>query len=257
MRQEYLLVGQVYKLGGKEVKYKRLVLVLYIFIISFSYIIHPTIERKMRNSFEDKIIRFHIRANSDMEEDQALKLKIRDEILKEMNEKFKDTKSLEESRKVIKENMKEMKYITERVIEEEGKDYDVAISLGQDNFPTRKYGNLVLPSGEYETLLITLGEGKGQNWWCVMFPPLCFVDITHSVAYNLEKELEPELEQEIEEEQPKLKLKWKTAEIIKKFKKDNKKGGQLEITKDKSAITKDKGKGLVKINKYKQIINLQ
>lgn len=234
-------------------RYKKLVLVLSIFIISFGYIIHPAIERKLKNSFEDKIIRFHIRANSDREEDQALKLKIRDEILKEMNEKFRDTKSLEESRKVIKENMKEMKYITERVIKEEGKDYDVAITLGQDNFPTRKYGNLVLPSGEYETLLITLGEGKGQNWWCVMFPPLCFVDITHSVAYNLEKELETE----IEEEQPKLKLKWKTAEIIKKFKKDNNKNEQLKANKDQAIIAKDKGKGIVTANKYKQIINLQ
>ncbi|SHE96671.1 stage II sporulation protein R [Tissierella praeacuta DSM 18095] len=194
-------------------KYKKLVLILSIFIFSFVYIICPFIEKKVKKSFEDEIIRFHIRANSDKEEDQALKLKIRDEILKEMKEKFKYTKTLEESREVIRENMKEMKDITERVIQKEGKDYDVAITLDQDNFPTRKYGNLVLPSGEYETLLITLGEGKGQNWWCIMFPPLCFVDITHSVAYNVEKELDTKIEE------PQLKLKWKTAELIKKNKK--------------------------------------
>ncbi|MGJ0846838.1 stage II sporulation protein R [Tissierella praeacuta] len=197
-------------------KYKKLVLILSIFIFSFVYIICPFIEKKVKKSFEDEIIRFHIRANSDKEEDQALKLKIRDEILKEMKEKFKYTKTLEESREVIRANMKEMKDITERVIQKEGKDYDVAITLDQDNFPTRKYGNLVLPSGEYETLLITLGEGKGQNWWCIMFPPLCFVDITHSVAYNVEKELDTKIEE------PQLKLKWKTAELIKKQKNKNK-----------------------------------
>lgn len=224
-------------------KYKKLILLLSLFIITFIYIIHPFIENQVKNGFKDEIIRFHIRANSDKEEDQALKLKIRDEVLKEMEDKFKDTSSLEESRKIIKANMEEMKHITEKVIKEEGKDYEVAVTLGQDKFPTRKYGNLVLPSGEYETLLITLGEGKGQNWWCVMFPPLCFVDITHSVAYNLEKELGGTLA----EERPTLKLKWKTAEILKKMKKE-KKEGQLTINKEEKTI---------KANKYKQIINLQ
>lgn len=197
-------------------KYKKLILLLSLFIISFTYIIYPYLETQTKEGFKDEIIRFHIRANSDQEEDQALKLKIRDEILKEMEEKFKDTKSLDESREIIKQNMREMKSITEKVIEEEGKDYEVAVRLGQDNFPTRKYGNLVFPAGDYETLLITLGEGKGQNWWCVMFPPLCFVDITHSVAYNLEKELGVALD---EDEQPTLKLRWKIVEIIKKMKK--------------------------------------
>lgn len=198
-------------------KYKKLILVLSLFIISFIYIIHPYLENQAKKGFKDEIIRFHIKANSDREEDQALKLKIRDSILKEMEEKFKDTKSLDESREIIEENMMAMKSITEKVIEEEGENYSVAVTLGQDNFPTRKYGNLVFPAGEYETLLITLGEGRGQNWWCVMFPPLCFVDITHSVAYNLEKELGVTLEEE--EEEPKLKLRWKIVEIIKKMKK--------------------------------------
>ena len=200
--------------GDKSMKYKKIILVLSLFIISFSYIIYPYMENKVKEGFKNELIRFHIRANSDMEEDQALKLKIRDEILKEMKMKFKDTETIDESREVIEANMMDMKSITENVIKREGKNYEVNISLGQDNFPTRKYGNLVLPAGEYETLLITLGEGKGQNWWCVMFPPLCFVDIEHSVAYNLEKEVETE-----KEEEPKLKLKWKVADIVKNIKK--------------------------------------
>lgn len=196
-------------------KYKKIILALSLFIITFTYIIHPYVEGYAKDGFKDEIIRFHIRANSDKKEDQALKLKIRDEILDEMTEKFKDSKSIEESRRIIIANMDKMKSIAERVIEKQGKNYEVAITLGQDNFPTRKYGNMVLPTGEYETLLISLGEGKGQNWWCVMFPPLCFVDITHSVAYNLEKELDVQLE---EGKEPTLKLKWKIVELINKLK---------------------------------------
>lgn len=110
--------------------------------------------------------------------------------------------------------MGEMKAITEKVIEKEGEDYSVEVSLGQDSFPTRKYGNLVLPAGDYETLLITLGEGKGQNWWCIMFPPLCFVDITHSVAYNVEEELGVTIDKD---QEPTLKLRWKIIDLINKL----------------------------------------
>ncbi len=195
-------------------KFKRTILILSIFVISFTYIGHPLIEDLMRSQdgYKGKIIRFHIRANSDREEDQSLKLKIRDEILKEMGDQFKGTVDLDESRKIIVENMQTMKTITEDVIQKEGEDYSVDVTLGQDNFPTRKYGNLVFPAGDYETLLITLGEGSGQNWWCVMFPPLCFVDITHSVAYNLENELVAKTE-----EQPKLKLKSKIVDLVRSF----------------------------------------
>lgn len=190
-------------------KYKKLILILFIFILSFVYIGHPIIAESLDVNYADKLIRFHIRANSDKEEDQALKLKVRDEILDEMEPKFKDTKSLNESRHIIKANMNRMKEIAESVIKTEGEDYKVGISLGQDNFPTRKYGDLVLPAGDYETLLITIGQGQGQNWWCVMFPPLCFVDISHSVAFDVDEDIE---------ETSELKLKWKTADIVRKWK---------------------------------------
>ena len=201
-------------------KYKKTILVLSIFIMSFTYIVHPLVKEyvESKEGYKDEIIRFHIRANSDRDEDQELKLKIRDEILKEMGDKFKDTVDLDESREIIVANMKAMKTITEDVIKREGEDYSVEITLGQDNFPTRKYGNLVFPAGDYETLLITLGEGSGQNWWCVMFPPLCFVDITHSVAYNLENELIERAENKAEiDEQPKLILKSKIVDLIRSF----------------------------------------
>lgn len=197
-------------------KYKKMILILAIFIISFIYIIHPYIEDKMliENPYKDKIIRFHVRANSDIEEDQNLKLKVRDKILEVMGEKFEGVQSLAESRVVIQENINEIKTISEEVIKDNNKDYTVTVSLGQDDFPIRKYGNMIFPQGEYETLLVTIGQGAGQNWWCVMFPPLCFVDITHSTALDVEGELNNYI---IDQNKP-IKLKSKIGDFFKNLK---------------------------------------
>lgn len=194
-------------------KYKRTILLISAFIISYIYIFHPLIEKKItKDGFKEKVIRFHIRANSDKKEDQALKLLIRDEILEVMGEKFQDTKSLDESRIVIKENMNEMKKIAEEIITDNEKDYAVNISLKEEDFPLRKYGNMIFPQGQYEALIIEIGEAEGQNWWCVMFPPICFVDITHSVAYAAENN---ELGEYIQESNPPLILKSAIGEFFK------------------------------------------
>ena len=202
-------------------KYKRLVLALS--LITFVYLVHPYMESKNTNSFKENIIRFHIKANSDREEDQVLKIKIRDKVLEEMGEKFKYSKSTEETRNIIEENLGEIKSIAENIILEEGKDYTVDISLGNKDFPTRKYGNITFPAGEYESLIVSIGEGKGKNWWCVMFPPLCFVDINHSNTTTVEKDLQEILtEEEIEillsDKKPDIVLKSKIAEIVEKTK---------------------------------------
>lgn len=167
-------------------KYKKPILLLVGFIITIIYIVHPyKVEANHKEEGPNKnLIRFHIRANSDREDDQNLKLKIRDEILREMENKFKGSKSIEESRNTILKNMDNMRNIAKDVIKDSGKDYDVSISLGKNNFPIRKYGNIVLPQGEYETLLIEIGKARGENWWCVMFPPLCFIDETHVASKN-------------------------------------------------------------------------
>lgn len=161
-------------------KHKKLILILSLLIISFSYIIHPYMTNKETSvdSFKDEIIRFHIKANSDKEEDQALKLKIRDQILKDVGIQFENSISIEDTRRIVEKNMENIKHIAENVIQKEGKDFPVDVSLGKRNFPTRKYGEVTFPAGEYETLQVTIGEGQGKNWWCVMFPPLCFLDET-------------------------------------------------------------------------------
>ena len=206
-------------------KHKKLILSLVLLIISIAYIIHPFVINKETdvNSFKDQIIRFHIKANSDEKEDQALKLRIRDELLKEMGAKFEKSNSIEETREIVEDNIDNIKYITEAMIKEEGKDFPVDVSLENRNFPTRKYGDITFPSGEYETLQITIGEGKGKNWWCVMFPPLCFVDINHSNPHNAQRDLKKVLTEEeidllLSNKEPPIVLKSKIAEVLEKTK---------------------------------------
>jgi stage II sporulation protein R len=125
-----------------------------------------------------KLIRFHVIANSDDKIDQGLKLKVRDSVLKYVSPKLKDCKNIEESRKIINNEDEHIKKISETIIKENGFKYSVATSLSQEYFPVKTYGNITLPQGKYEAYRIIIGTGTGQNWWCVMFPPLCFVDIT-------------------------------------------------------------------------------
>lgn len=137
------------------------------------------------DSIQDEIIRFHVIANSDTDKDQELKLKVRDEVIKFLTPLLDKSSSIKESRKILKNNDKKVIDIAKKVIKENGYNYSVESELSRENFPEKIYGNIVLPQGEYEAYRILIGKSAGQNWWCVMFPPLCFVDVTKGeVAYN-------------------------------------------------------------------------
>lgn len=125
---------------------------------------------------KDSLIRFHVIANSDSDEDQKLKLKVRDAVIDYLYPYLNSSKSLEESRKIIKDNMDKVKQIAEEVIKNNNYSYCVKDELSRENFPDKSYGNITLPQGNYEAFRIIIGSGQGKNWWCVMFPPLCFVD---------------------------------------------------------------------------------
>ncbi|MBW9152452.1 stage II sporulation protein R [Clostridium estertheticum] len=144
-----------------------------------------------QSDIASKLIRFHVIANSDDKIDQNLKLKVRDSVLKYISPKIVDCKNIKESRKIINNENKNIKKIAERIIKENGFKYSVATELSEEYFPVKTYGNITLPQGKYEAYRIIIGTGKGQNWWCVMFPPLCFVDITKgNVSYEkTEKEM--------------------------------------------------------------------
>ena len=131
--------------------------------------------------YKNKLIRFHVIANSDSDEDQNLKLKVRDAVIDYLQPKLELSNSVEESESIIKSEYKELENISKNIILENGYKYDVSVGIDYSTFPTKQYSNVVLPAGEYKALRIIIGDGKGKNWWCVMFPPLCFVDEQSSI----------------------------------------------------------------------------
>lgn len=153
---------------------------------------------KISEGYKDKLIRFHVLANSDSEEDQELKLKVRDEIIKYLQPMLKQSKSLEQSEEIILSESKNIKSLGENIIKENGYDYEVEVKLEYNNFPAKQYSNIVLPAGEYKALRILIGEAKGKNWWCVMFPPLCFVDENNGV---IDKETDEKLKSVLTDEE--------------------------------------------------------
>lgn len=130
----------------------------------------------------DSLIRFHVIANSDNDSDQALKRAVRDAILEKVSPRLAESHSINESREILKNLLPEMESIAGDVVKSWGENYPVQAEYGKTEFPTKSYGSLVLPAGEYEAVRILIGNAEGANWWCVLFPPLCFVDIEHSTA---------------------------------------------------------------------------
>ncbi|MDR6720232.1 stage II sporulation protein R [Paenibacillus sp. 2003] len=127
----------------------------------------------------EQSIRLRILANSDAPGDQLVKREIRDTVVAQMGEwvaELENPQSLDEARKVIREHLSEIENRVGEELASRGLNYEYQVELGSVPFPTKLYGGTVYPAGDYEAVRITLGEGKGQNWWCVLFPPLCFID---------------------------------------------------------------------------------
>ncbi|UQZ33893.1 stage II sporulation protein R [Paenibacillus sp. PK3_47] len=124
-------------------------------------------------------IRLRILANSDGAGDQLVKSQIRDKIVEQMNQwvtSLEDPQSLEQARALIRTHLPELNELVGQELAQRGIDYSYKVELGVVPFPTKLYGGTVYPAGDYEAVRVTLGAGKGQNWWCVLFPPLCFID---------------------------------------------------------------------------------
>jgi len=175
-------------------------------------------EEKVYNyeDVKDVVIRFHVLANSDTEEDQNLKLKVRDEILNYLQPYLQNLQSREEAKKEILDKQDEIKKISLKVIKDNGYSYGVRTELARENFPEKSYGKITLPQGNYEAIRVIIGNGEGHNWWCVMFPALCFIDVTKGQVE--EKKSQAELDKVIEEnKQEKVDVKFKIVEVIRNF----------------------------------------
>lgn len=162
----------------------------------------------------DEAIRLRILANSDSSEDQALKRKVRDAVNAEITTWVKDLTSIEAARTLIDSRVPEIEKIAYQVLAEEGSSQTVDVDFGPVNFPTKIYGNYIYPAGQYEAILITLGNGEGANWWCVLFPPLCFLDFSNGDAV---KQSEEEKETDAAKAENEVEVKFFLVELINKL----------------------------------------
>ena len=169
-----------------------ILLILLFLITAYSY------ATNISEGLSENIFRLHILANSDSEEDQALKLKVRDAILAYMETLTEDIADKQAVIELSKAHAEDFREIAQKVIQENGYHDSVNIEIGNFYFPTKYYGNISLPAGNYDALKIEIGEAKGQNWWCSLFPPLCFVSVSSGVV---EQEGEEYLKENLSEEE--------------------------------------------------------
>ena len=193
----------------------KMVIILTFLLFIYTSICAISYAQNISTDIANSVFRLHVIANSDSKEDQDLKYKVRDSLLKYMNEICKDCTSKEEAISIVKKNKEIFKQIALTTINNEGYSYDVNINIGNFEFPTKHYGDISLPAGFYDALRIEIGEAKGQNWWCVMFPPLCFVDISSGVVPEESKEI---MEENLTEEEFALISEQSSNEIQFKFK---------------------------------------
>ena len=153
-----------------------LLLFIYCIICAFSYV------NAVSTDIQNSVFRLHVIANSDSDEDQNLKYIVRDKVLEYISSISNSSMTKDEVIALASENINEIQKIAENTIYENGYNYSVKLNIGNFSFPTKKYGDITFPAGFYDALKIEIGEAKGHNWWCVMFPPLCFVDVTSGVV---------------------------------------------------------------------------
>ena len=137
------------------------------------FLISGAVSLQNRDQLADKVVRLHILANSDSEEDQALKLRVRDRVLERATELLEQTGDRREAADVLQSHLPELERIAAEEISDCGYEYDVTAEVANTMFPTKEYDGFTLPAGEYLALRIIIGEGNGHTWWCVVFPPLC------------------------------------------------------------------------------------
>lgn len=178
------------------------------------------------------VMRFHVRANSNSQEDQFLKLAVKTKILDEFEDELYGADGLDDSKEIIFTNIPNIKQCAENEIKALGYDYPVKVSVVSDYFPTKHYGGVSLPAGEYDALRVDIGDAEGDNWWCVMYPPLCYVEAGDKLTDDTKEKFKNTLgEREYElvtlgdgNETPDIKIKFKIVELWQKIKGELKNG---------------------------------
>ncbi len=190
-----------------------ILLFLYVMLYSFSY------ANNVVSDLSNSLFRLHVIANSNSKEDQNLKYLVRDELISYMNTLCSNVSSKEQAIAIANEHLDDFQKIANEVISKNGFNYSAKVKIGNFAFPTKTYGDISLPAGYYDALKVELGKAEGKNWWCVMFPSLCFVDINNGIVPEESKE---ELQSSLLEEDYNLissnnseyKLKFKIVELF-------------------------------------------
>ena len=168
---------------------------------------------RAQQDLADRVVRLHVLANSDSEEDQALKLQVRDRVLARATELLEQSEDQASAKALLTAHLSELQTLAEEEIAAQGHDYAVTAQLAQTSFPTREYDGFTLPAGEYLALRIIIGEGAGQNWWCVVFTPLCTTASADLPAAALGAGLSEDQVRLITEEDSGYVLKFKAVEL--------------------------------------------
>lgn len=179
---------------GSMYKYVLFVLAGLVFSI---LVVHYVNLHALQQDIAGKVIRFHVLANSDSNQDQTLKLAVRDRVGTYLGEQLEGAADITESRQIISDNLEKIEEVAAEEIQEQGYDYTVSASLEETYFPWKTYGEASFPSGEYQALRVVIGDGEGKNWWCVLYPNLCFSGSLYQIdeenaTEKLETVLSPE-----------------------------------------------------------------
>ena len=167
---------------------KKIILIITLLIIYCNVCIFSYVSAVSEN-IENNVFRLHVIANSNNEEDQNLKYIVRDKILEYINLNANAINSKNDLINFLNDNINNIQKIAENAIYENGFNYSVKIESGNFPFPTKSYGDISFPAGFYDGLKVKIGKAEGKNWWCVMFPPLCFVDVSSGIVPDESKEI--------------------------------------------------------------------
>ena len=141
-----------------------------------------TRQARLQQTISDKVLRFHVLANSDSEEDQALKMKVKEKVIELLKEEIPEGMNVTETADWMRRNTDKLRNCAQQVVLENGYDYPISAAVTTCYFPEKTYGDVRFPAGNYEALRIEIGEAKGHNWWCVLYPGLCFLNTTNAVV---------------------------------------------------------------------------
>ena len=200
-------------MNGKPASEKRLKIWEIALLIALAvFLISGMLSLRTQQELSEKVVRLHVLANSDSAEDQALKLQVRDVILDQTTQLLEEASDRKMAEGLLRGNLLELERLAEEEIRARGYHYSVNAELSSTEFSTRKYDGFSMPAGEYLSLRIMIGDGSGQNWWCVVFPPLCTAAATDFSMTALAAGLSEDEVALITEEQGYI-LKFRTIEL--------------------------------------------